>query len=177
MRIFTDEHKQKLREHQHNKGKHLSDEVRRKISEAKKGKKFTEEHKKKLKDLIPWNKGLRVIYTKEAKEKMRLSGLKNWKNNFNNFKGKESPYWKGDNASYVTQHKWVYDNKGRPKVCEHCGITCEEKKLNWANIDHEYRRNVDDYISLCIFCHRKHDKKNDNKINKFYGRNTKIWKQ
>ena len=50
-KLFTDDHKQKLKEsHIGRIGKKCSEETKRKMSEAKKGKTFTEEHKQKLKE-------------------------------------------------------------------------------------------------------------------------------
>ena len=70
------------------------------------------------------------------------------------------------NRSFLSSlHSWVRKNKGKPKVCEHCGFTSDKpRKLHWANKDHSYKRILDDYIALCVFCHRKYDVKyNKNK--------------
>jgi len=77
--------------------------------------------------------------------------------------GENSPTWKGEKAGYIPKHSWVYRHKGKPNVCQGCGVTCQEKKLEWANIDHKYRRNLDDYISFCRVCHRARDKKFNSK--------------
>jgi len=77
--------------------------------------------------------------------------------------------WKGDKAGKGPMHGWVYRHKGKPKVCEHCGITCKERKLAWANKDHKYRRKLEDYMSLCYPCHKKYDlkrSKNNKKLNR-----------
>lgn len=63
--------------------------------------------------------------------------------------------YKGENASYISLHGWVRRHKGKPSFCEHCGII--EGKFQWANKSHEYKRDLGDWISLCIPCHRKHD--------------------
>ena len=56
------------------KGKKLSKEHRKKISDARKGIKFSEEHRKKLskakKGKSPWNKDKTGIYSEETKKKM-----------------------------------------------------------------------------------------------------------
>lgn len=64
--------------------------------------------------------------------------------------------WKGENASYYAIHIWITSQRGRPSVCEHCGILTA-KKYEWANIDHRYERKLDQYIRLCTSCHRKYD--------------------
>lgn len=63
--------------------------------------------------------------------------------------------YKGDNASYISLHGWVRRHKIDPKECEHCGD--KKVKLQWANKSHEYKRQLDDWIRLCIPCHRKYD--------------------
>jgi len=70
--------------------------------------------------------------------------------------------FKGDKVGYVSLHGWVRRHKVDPKYCEHC--KAEDKKLQWANKSHEYKRELDDWLRLCIPCHRKHDR--DDKGNK-----------
>lgn len=77
-----------------------------------------------------------------------------------NPKGKTGPnynhyLYKGDQAGYVSLHGWVKRHKVDPKKCEHCGAT--EIKLQWSNKSHLYKRDLDDWIRLCIPCHKKHD--------------------
>lgn len=64
--------------------------------------------------------------------------------------------WKGNFAGKSAIHRWVDLWKGKPKVCSQCG-TETAKKYEWTNIDHKYRRVLDDYIRLCTSCHRKYD--------------------
>ena len=71
--------------------------------------------------------------------------------------------WLGDKISIRGVHTWIERQKGKPQVCEHCGATRKEKWLHWSNIDHKYRRNLDDYISLCVPCHIKYDVKYNNR--------------
>ncbi|MFA5990482.1 MAG: hypothetical protein WC803_12875 [Sphingomonas sp.] len=77
------------------------------------------------------------------------------------FYGEEHPGWKGDNAGKLAMHHWVINRKGKPSLCEHCKKT-DKKKYEWANVDHEYKRNLEDYIRLCTSCHRKYDMENNN---------------
>ena len=108
---------------------------------------------------IPWNKGRNDYLTPELREKMGVGNI-----------GKKSPkkgkpqtevlgnkngMWKGDDAGYSGLHYWVKRRLGIPKECMNCGET--KKKLEWANIDHSYKRKLADWISLCRSCHRKHD--------------------
>lgn len=89
----------------------------------------------------------------ETKERMRVSA------------GYEDTHknWKGDEVSYTGIHKWVVKWKGTPNCCEQCGTTTA-KKFEWANVDHEYRRVLEDYIRMCTPCHRNYDKSRGIKI-------------
>lgn len=74
-------------------------------------------------------------------------------------KGSNHPLWKGDGASYISIHTWVAKWKGKPSKCEVCGVE-NKKQYHWANIDHKYKRVLDDYIRMCVPCHRNYDYKN-----------------
>lgn len=69
---------------------------------------------------------------------------------------------KDDNISYTQFHKWVRDNKPKPKFCELCGKEKDylgKTKLELANIkNHNYSRNPDDYKWSHHSCHFKFDK-------------------
>lgn len=73
--------------------------------------------------------------------------------------GENHHLWKGDNVSYSTLHRWVVRYRGRPQKCEFCGTT-EAKVYDWANKDHQYKRNLDDWLRLCRSCHRNYDYEN-----------------
>jgi hypothetical protein len=99
---------------------------------------------------IPWNKGLKAQLNtgKTHFKKGQNIDLKNIN-------------WKGDDVGYIALHAWIYRKKGKPQVCEHCGATREKRRLNWANIDHQYKRDLDDFISLCVSCHKIYDLNNN----------------
>ncbi len=78
--------------------------------------------------------------------------------------GDKNSNWQGIKVGYDGIHHWVRFHKGKPKVCILCKITDNEKRLHWANINHKYQRNIDDYISLCPACHTKYDLKNNTKL-------------
>lgn len=129
---------------------------------------------------IPWNKGKENVYSSGTLEKMRkakigkkqsrevvekrirpLIGRKRpqylieklrpfWR------KDSEHPMWKGENADYHTKHKWVNRKLGRPQKCELCE-TINAKRYEWANISKEYKRDLADYIRLCVPCHKAYD--------------------
>lgn len=67
--------------------------------------------------------------------------------------------WKGDDASYGSIHHWVYRHFGKAKICENCGEN--KKMIHWSNKDHNYKRVIKDWQSLCVSCHKKYDKQNN----------------
>ena len=67
-------------------------------------------------------------------------------------------YWKGEAVSYSAMHKWVNRHLGKPDKCEHCGKDgLTGKNIHWANKSHEYKRQLDDWLRLCVPCHKKYD--------------------
>ena len=69
--------------------------------------------------------------------------------------------WKGDKVGYRALHDWINKWKGKANRCEMCGIK-KRKRYQWANIDHKYKRVLDDYVSLCAKCHQEYDIKYNN---------------
>src|SRR3990167_8838330 len=69
----------------------------------------------------------------------------------------KNPMWKGDKVGYKTLHTWVKRHKGIPGQCVHCGETI--KRRVWANISGKYKRDLNDWMSLCYSCHFKFDHK------------------
>jgi hypothetical protein len=61
--------------------------------------------------------------------------------------------------SYWAVHAWIKRQKGKAKICEQCEST---KHVQWANISHEYKKEIDDWKSLCCKCHMIYDHQNDN---------------
>lgn len=76
----------------------------------------------------------------------------------NLLKDEGHPAWKGNKVSYRGLHQWVRRNKGHCHECSKCGFQSDKPRLiQWANIDGKYRRNLDDFIPLCVSCHKNHD--------------------
>ena len=92
-------------------------------------------------------------HTDETKKKMSILALK-----------ENNAHWKGDNVLYSGLHTWIRRWKGQPQYCENCGEIgkkCGRSwDIQWANIDHSYKRILDDYIALCVKCHRNYDIQN-----------------
>ena len=76
--------------------------------------------------------------------------------------GAKNTEWKGDKAGYTALHDWVRKWKGNAKRCERCGLNDPKRMYHWANVDHSYKRILEDYISMCVSCHRKYDMENNN---------------
>lgn len=69
-----------------------------------------------------------------------------------------------NNVGYSGLHKWVYRHLGAfPSQCDQCGAVGEKKNDRWtvqfANKSGLYKREKNDWLRLCVKCHRKHDKK------------------
>lgn len=76
--------------------------------------------------------------------------------------GEKCYMWKGDSAGYTAIHDWVKKWRGKPEKCEGCGKDgLRGSKIHWANVDHLYRRVLEDYIRLCVKCHKKYDIENN----------------
>ena len=113
---------------------------------------------------IAWNKGLKGIcksnktsfkkghipWSKSQKGVCLNTGRTHFK------KGHLTWNYKGDFGSYGAMHSWVVRHKGKANHCVDCGST-SSKKFEWANIDHQYRRVLEDYVSRCTSCHRNYD--------------------
>lgn len=70
--------------------------------------------------------------------------------------GEDNVNWKGDKVGYWGLHKWIQRKRGKAKKCAACG---GEKRIQWANLSHEYKRNVTDWKELCQSCHSKYDRR------------------
>lgn len=68
---------------------------------------------------------------------------------------KKNHQWKGDSASYQAKHAWIYRRLGKAMICEKCGEN--EKKIHWANKSQQYLRIENDWMQLCVPCHREFD--------------------
>lgn len=138
------------------KGRIFTAEWKKKISVALKGHKPSEESKQKNREWHlgkrSWNKGKHPKYLQECNH----------------------PQWKGNGVGYGALHDWVKRHKGITHICEHCGKYVENTKyIHWANTNHKYRRVLEDYIRLCISCHRKYDAKHNDYKGGIYGNQNK----
>lgn len=68
--------------------------------------------------------------------------------------GKDNPAWKENDVGYVSLHKWIRRELGNIKECVYCG---NGGRIEWASTSHKAKRDLDDYIPLCVPCHRRYD--------------------
>lgn len=117
-------------------GKKHTKESKKKISESHKGKVLSEEHKRKI-GLT--SKGR--ICLKETKKKISEANI-----------GNLNGMWGGDKITYEALHQWIRRNKPKTNFCEECKI---KKPFDVANISGEYKRDINDFKWLCRSCHMK----------------------
>lgn len=84
--------------------------------------------------------------------------------------GKNHHAWKGDKATYGTLHSWVRRTKGKASKCVFCN---EGTRFEWANISGKYKRKAEDYMELCVSCHRRYDAEKRKSLD-FYSKQTNI---
>lgn len=98
---------------------------------------------------LPWI-GHNTPHTEETKEKIR--------NNITRRYGTDNNKWRGDDVGNKALHGWVKRKLGRPMKCEFCGFTTDNPyQIHWANRSHAYKRDVTDWLRLCVPCHKKYD--------------------
>jgi len=149
-------------------GKHHTDETKQKLREYNFGKHHSEETKEKMrgKNNPMWGKHL----SEEAKRKLQesrgdISGEKNYwfgKHLSDDHKkkisiknsGENHGNWKGDDVGNIQLHTWIKKRKIKTVLCELCDAK-EPKEL--ANISGEYKRDVDDFMWVCLSCHKTYD--------------------
>ena len=65
--------------------------------------------------------------------------------------------------TYYSAHARVRRERGKPDHCEHCGLAEAGRRYEWAYTGpgreavKAFSANLNDYISLCVACHRKFD--------------------
>jgi hypothetical protein len=109
----------------------------------RKKRKLSEEHKRKISQAL---KGKTPKNFSEFQKKGLAATRK--------LTGEKSHNWKGSNVGYGALHQWVRKELGKPSKCERCGST-EAKRYEWANISLESKRDLSDWERLCVSCHRK----------------------
>jgi hypothetical protein len=126
-----------------------SENTKKKMSEAQKGREISLETRLKMGK----SQKLRKI-PENVREKM----IANLPHGINNFR------WKGEDVGYRGLHYWVESQLGKPDICEHCGKNgLKGRQIHWANISGQYKREITDWIRLCSYCHMVYDTGKRNK--------------
>lgn len=71
--------------------------------------------------------------------------------------GKNHYKWKVEGIGYRGIHSWIEKALGKPNKCLVCGIEDIGRRYHWANISKQYKRDVGDWMRLCVPCHKKYD--------------------
>lgn len=115
------------------KDKKMSEETKTKMSVASLGKKKSDEHREHIR--------LAQIGV------VKTYGDKQW-------------LWKGNKVGYYALHHWINRQLGKAWECVYCGKDrLDGLRIHWASISHHAKRDLNDYISLCVSCHKTYDRK------------------
>lgn len=108
------------------------------------------------------------VRTPEYKEKMRQVALacgygkwfrgmkKPWVAIRNSkYTGEKNNKWKGDAVGYRGIHRWINNHKKKSGTCKNCFKEC---RTVWANLSHEYKRDLSDWAELCQSCNMQYDR-------------------
>ena len=113
--------------------------------------KRTESYKNKQREIAlkngygKWMMGKK--HTQETKEKMGLA-----------HQGDKNHNWLGIDVGYVSLHEWVNRKLGQPDTCEFCGeLGLKGQRIHWASKSREYKRDLNDWLQLCVSYHWKYD--------------------
>lgn len=62
--------------------------------------------------------------------------------------------WATEKPGYTALHDWVRRNLGTPLVCSKCGNDkLSRRSYHWANISQDYKKDLSDWVRLCVSCH------------------------
>jgi len=59
---------------------------------------------------------------------------------------------------YRDLHKWIQYHYGKATKCVFCNKIGKGREIHWALLkDKKYKRNIENYIQLCVICHGEYD--------------------
>jgi len=73
--------------------------------------------------------------------------------------------WKGEDGNTASIHRWINAMRGgRPSKCQWCNREPGRgkdgrAKIHWANLSRKYKRDILDWVAICISCHWRYDNK------------------
>lgn len=92
------------------------------------------------------------------KVKLSKNEYCSWQCRAKHFRGENHYRWIKGDVNYKTLHSQIGVLHGRISKCEMCG-TENAKKYDWASKGHTYTRNIEDWVRVCVSCHRRLDGK------------------
>jgi hypothetical protein len=106
-------------------------------------------------------------YGVKIKKGQRLSPLTEFKKGKIGDRNEKHPQWKGDNVGYSGIHTWLRINFGYPNKCDNEACLAKNiKRFEWALIKgKEYERKRENFMQLCVSCHRKYDMTEKKRLN------------
>ena len=110
----------------------------------------------------PWNKGKSMeAYPHAGFQKGHQVFAGSEKTQFQKGQGinEENVNWRGDLVGSTAIHTWVKRRLGTASKCEVC-LTPSAKLYVWANLSHEYKRELNDWKQMCHSCHMHFDRLN-----------------
>ena len=103
------------------------------------------------------------LKTPEARLKMSLAKKGKTPKNLESIREKAWAANRKESLTYSGIHRWVHRNWGSASdvgKCEICGKeNLTSMKIHWANKDHKYSRNREDWMIVCRPCHAEYDQK------------------
>jgi hypothetical protein len=88
-----------------------------------------------------------------------------------NIAANDPSHYKNDPKAYIRIHSWLCRTFGRARKCEHC----QQKKhfYQWA-LKHgcKYEKSRDNFIQLCVSCHKRYDQTPKGRANNSAGQKT-----
>ncbi len=139
------------------KGKKNSEETRKKISNALKGK-----IPKNLSQINANKKGSgNPMFGKHLSEQSKIILSRSLKESYFKRRNHENTWSDEDKEiNYQNFHRKIRKLFGEPDTCEYCNksglVSCQ---IHWASKNHVYSEKREDWLRLCAKCHKEYDYK------------------